>query len=482
MNKNNKTSEIDRLITDLLDSFIRTAGYGVWELIKHPFWLLSLSAIIFLSSKILSPFVAKQYIPKMIPLNFHLSITIVLLMIPVLLFIGVMARYYVDKFQRIFMQTGLSNSAGEYPIFFKKVQLDEFRSRFYFYSKGIGLSEFVAKGERIESNFHMAIESIKEGKNKGIVLITFSTQHFPEKVSYETLRSQKVLPPESMYLGQSTDGIYTQEVADLPHMLIAGTTGSGKSVFFKQALLGLLESSPHLQMYLIDLKGGLEMIDFIAAPNVKVIKSIDQAVNLLRYVELEMKGRFKYLESSGRKQIIPVRDKKDRIIVAVDEASVLYMNRDKYDPDNEAAIEARRLADSISKLSRAASIHLLLATQKLDRQVIPTSVSENISGRMAFRANSLQGSLIVLGSKEAMELPDIPGRGIWSYGTKKIVMQSPFVDEKIIKKRCEKIAEMFKQGERSLFEPMITDVAKNKTKLSTISILEEIKGNTDELF
>ena len=137
------------------------------------------------------------------------------------------------------------------------------------------------------------------------------------------------------------------------------------------------------------------------------------------------------------------------------------MNRSKHDPDYQGSLDARRLADSISKLSRAAAIHLLIATQKLDRQVIPTSFSYNISGRMAFRANSLQGSMIVLGSKDACELPEIPGRGIWSYGTKKLIIQSPYADEKTIKAKCSQIADLFKEGKRKLFNPMIGDVEKN---------------------
>jgi S-DNA-T family DNA segregation ATPase FtsK/SpoIIIE len=269
------------------------------------------------------------------------------------------------------------------------------------------------------------------------------------------------------------EGILTQGVAELPHMLIAGTTGSGKSIFFKQCLLGLLESSPYLQMYLIDLKGGLEMIDFKKAPNVQVIKDLDQAVRLLAMIEKEMKDRFTYLEEAQRKQIVPEKDKKDRIIVAVDEASVLYMNRNKNDPDYDHALEARRLADSISKLSRAAAIHLLLATQKLDRQVIPTSVSENISGRMAFRANSLQGSLIVLGTRDACDLPEVPGRGIWSFGTKKVIVQAPFVDEKTIKARCEHISELFHRGKRRLLSPMLGETEKKQGRLAQKEIYVE---------
>ena len=119
---------------------------------------------------------------------------------------------------------------------------------------------------------------------------------------------------------------------------------------------------------------------------------------------------------------------------------------------------------------------MILATQKLDRQVIPTSVSENISGRMAFRANSLQGSLIVLGSKDACDLPDIPGRGIWNFGTKKVIVQAPFIDEKTIKARCLGVKEKYEKGKKKMFNPMLGADAKVKAKKQSQNLYSELIG------
>ncbi len=407
---------------------------------------------------------------------YHAAFLFCLGISPLVLCLGMVARSIRLKFHHIFVKAALTNGVGDTPKLIYSKRLDKYRIRYVFDANGIGMSEFEAKQERIESHFRCNIESIKHAKHNGQVAVIFTKQLFPSRVLYQDLAAQKSLPKESLYLGVTVEGIKTQKIAELPHMLIAGTTGSGKSVFFKQALLGLLESSPYLQMYLIDLKGGLEMIDFVGAPNVKVIKTMDQAVHLLSLIEREMKNRFAYLEKSNRKQITPEEDKKDRIVVAVDEASVLYMTRSKHDPDYQASLDARRLADSISKLSRAAAIHLLIATQKLDRQVIPTSVSENISGRMAFRANSLQGSMIVLGSKDACELPEIPGRGIWSYGTRKMIIQSPYAAEEIIKERCEQVATLFKEGKRKMFNPMIGETEKTVDK----AMMEDVYGAVEE--
>lgn len=240
----------------------------------------------------------------------------------------------------------------------------------------------------------------------------------------------------------------------------------------------------NVQMYLIDLKGGLEMVDFAKAPNVRFVKTIDESLKLLKQVEKEMKDRFKYLEKAGRKVIDPKIDKKDRIIVGVDEASVLYANPGGNGPEKAMILEARKLTDSIAKLSRAASIHLLLATQKVEGQMIPTSVTENVTGRMMFRANSFQGSNQMLGTKEAMTLPKIPGRGIWNCGTTKLMIQAPFIDEKTIVKRCEAIKEEFDSGTRKCLSQMIgvaeSIEAEEKTNAVYSDIAEAKKEKKDQ--
>lgn len=398
-----------------------------------------------------------------IPKIYHWFCLISLLLFPIAIGTGIWVRSIRTKFMRIFQRARIVNGLGDTPKLIREQKLDSDRRVYVFDANGIGISRFEERREEIESHFKTNLESIKYGVHKGKILLTFSKQSIPNRIHFTEVLAQMSLPRESFYLGITAEGPKTQGIAELPHMLIAGTTGSGKSTFFKQCLLGLLESSPHLQMYLIDLKSGLEMIDFKKAPNVQVIKDIDSAVKVLGLVEREMKNRFEYLEEAGRKHVVPEIDNKDRIVVAVDEASVLYMNRSRHDPEYEAAVKARNLADSISKLSRAAAIHLLLATQKLDRQVIPTSVSENISGRMAFRANSLQGSMVVLGSKEAWELPEIPGRGLWNFGTSKLIVQTPFIDEKTIRDRCERILMQFQKGQKKMFKSLLGEVEKQKS-------------------
>ena len=89
--------------------------------------------------------------------------------------------------------------------------------------------------------------------------------------------------------------------------------------------------------------------------------------------------------------------KKDRILVVIDEASIFYIDKPRIDLEVRLVIEARTLVDNIGKLSRTSAINLLFTKQKLERQIIPTWVSEN-SGRVIFRANTLQLSMVASGN------------------------------------------------------------------------------------
>jgi len=385
----------------------------------------------------------------------HYVLTNVATIVPAMLIIGYVFGSNSSKFDRIFSEMGLVTKSGLVPKLLWKKNLNHQRIMFEFDGRGISKNSFEQKIDLFEAQMMQEVESIQMGDNPGRVRVVTTKQRLPARIVYNQLVQTDVLKKESFYVGASTRGPIQQSIDELPHMLIAGSTGNGKSNFFKQVVRGLLESSPYIQVYAIDLKGGLEMVDFSACPNIKVIKTINQALYVLRQIKLEMESRFEFLEKNGLKSIDPSRDGKDRIIVCVDEASVLYMKRHRNDPDAGKALEARSLTDSIAKLSRAAKINLILATQKLTAEVLPTSITENISGRMCFRTESLPGSLLVLNTRDAADLPEVKGRGIWSYGSRPFVVQSPMLSDDEIRIFSKQIAEDFKNGTRHCLSAMV---------------------------
>lgn len=163
-----------------------------------------------------------------------------------------------------------------------------------------------------------------------------------------------------------------------------------------------------------------------------------------------------------------IKHKKDLIVVGVDEASVLYKKKSGDRHGNTATNLSRELTDEITKLGRAAGIHLIAATQKVTSKTIETDVQENIGGRICFRVGTLQGSNTVLGNKMAYELPAIKGRAIWNCGNDFIEVQTPFLSETTIKREIDNIQEEFNSGKRRCLQPLVSDLKADAKKVAEI--------------
>lgn len=385
-------------------------------------------------------------------MNFLVVFTILSLIITWVL--GIIPHGKYRAYQNALDDVSLKNAKDFKPKVVGIKQSDPYRTKIKVMAPGVGAVGLRKTKEKLESSFESNIEEIKSMDNPKFVEVTLTTKKLPKLVKFSDLQRERSRP-YSFIVGESKKGVINQSIVDLPHLMIAGTTGGGKSQFFKQMLLGLLENSDHLQMYLIDLKGGLEFRPFSSLPNVKTVKTPEEAVALLEGVKNEMEKRFKYLDHSGEEIIEPCRDKKDRIIVGIDEASVLFANAKRGSEDYELIIKARNLTEYIAKLSRCASINLILATQKVTKDTIDTRIQENISGRVCFKLNTIEGSIRVLGNGRANDLPAIAGRGIWQFGCEQIEIQAPFIESTELRQRLKFISTHYQDGKKKLFQKML---------------------------
>lgn len=307
---------------------------------------------------------------------------------------------------------------------------------------GVGVDKFQMRKGDLQAAFNQTVEGISADENSPqYIELVLSTFPLPRLLRFE--EHEKQLKEEGQFLvGQSRQGFIVQKIADLPHLLMAGTSGSGKSTFFKQALLGLMQSSPKAQFYLIDLKHGAEFRAFANTPGVKLAKTINPALLLLREVKKEMKARFQHLETQEITKIDPETHNLPRIIVAIDEASEILAIPHRNNPDKEDIIECRQIVNDLAKLGRAAAINLMIATQKVSKTIIDTSLQENLGGRLAFRMATLANSAQALGSKDAREIPAIEGRGRYQFGLKALDIQAPFLTDAQLKYKLKNVSEM----------------------------------------
>ena len=390
-------------------------------------------------------------------------------------FVGLREHGKIQKIERAFKKVGIKNSLGEYPKVLEVKKVADLRSRVRLLTDGIDLSDFTTKSGALETSLRSLIEDVRREEDPQFVNLYLTNKRIPKKILYRDV-CQSLTEPYTFIVGKSLGDVITQDISSLPHMLTGGATGSGKSVFLEQVLMGLLDFSPRLQVYLLDLKNGLELRDFTICPNVEMVKDVSSGLLLLIEVRDEMRRRFNILEKSGHKRIDPERDKLDRIVVCIDEASVLYGTWKVNAADKENAAKASEITDEIAKLSRAAGIHLILATQKVTKETINTHIQENLEGRMCFEVNSIQGSTVLLGNASAKDLPHIPGRGIWKVGSKMVEVQTPYIDEEEIKTRCQIIRDDFEGGKRALHQPMLSTKKVIEASSEEVDVMAPKKG------
>jgi DNA segregation ATPase FtsK/SpoIIIE-like protein len=224
-------------------------------------------------------------------------------------------------------------------------------------------------------------------------------------------------------LGFGRRGALWADLASLPHLLVGGMTGGGKSVFLRQALtfIGLEYRPDRVRLILVDLKGGVELAHFGELPHAlrPVADTVEGAAAALAEVRAELDSR---LEALRRAQIGDIDGWSDagmprwpRIVVVVDELAELTARDWGVDRvAREAQQAARARLVEISRLGRAVGIHLIVCTQRPDADVVPGQLKANLAGTVAFRVRAGVNSLILLDSDRAALLPPHPGRAVWA--------------------------------------------------------------------
>jgi S-DNA-T family DNA segregation ATPase FtsK/SpoIIIE len=225
---------------------------------------------------------------------------------------------------------------------------------------------------------------------------------------------KKIDSPLTIALGQSVDG--TPVAADLsvmPHLLIAGTTGSGKSVCVNSIITSLLlrNTPDKLKFVMVDPKRveltGYNGIPHLIAP---VVVELERIVGVLKWVTREMDERYKRFSNAGARNIedfnkhIPANEVwMPYIIVIIDELADLMMLA----PD-----ETERVITRIAALARATGIHLVIATQRPSVDVVTGLIKANFPARIAFAVASSVDSRVILDQPGAERLL---GRGDMLY-------------------------------------------------------------------
>ena len=201
--------------------------------------------------------------------------------------------------------------------------------------------------------------------------------------------------PVPFGLGSGGEPVFA-DLAKMPHTLIAGATGSGKSVCMNTIITGLLMSrSPaQVRMVMIDPKR-VELTPYAGVPHLytPVVVEADRAIATLKALVAEMMSRFKVLEKAGVKNIVSFNQKSPvrmpYLVVLVDELADLMML---------GKMEVERLLVRLAQLGRATGVHLVVATQRPSVDVVTGLIKANFPSRVSFAVMSQVDSRTVLDS------------------------------------------------------------------------------------
>ena len=337
-------------------------------------------------------------------------------------------------------------------------------------SKIINLADDIARNTSSES---ARISTIPGSKTVGIELPNSSREnvYLSEILDNQDFKRKDFKLP--IALGKNISGIpIISDLASMPHLLIAGTTGSGKSVCINTIILSLLyrHTPEKCKFILIDPKM-LELSTYEGVPHLlcPVITEAKKATSVLGWVVKEMESRYRLMTKEGVRNIEGYNAKHKLpmpfIVVVVDEMSDLMLVAGK---------EIENYIQKLSQMARAAGIHIIMATQRPSVDVITGTIKANFPTRISFQVTSKIDSRTILGEQGAEQLLGKGDMLYMSSANKIIRVHAPFVSDNEI----EKINNFL----RSQAEPEYVDEILNFADEKEILENSKNQGEKDELY
>lgn len=326
---------------------------------------------------------------------------------------------------------GLKNAAGEYPVLIDRHKEDDTVEVLTFLNHGVYLAQFEDYREKLESALDINIVSVEQGTNNRTVRLRAvpASGALPAMLPW----ANRYLNNEDfvLVLGRGLAGLVTVNLATTPHILLGGSTGSGKSVLLKLLVMESIKKGA--VVCVADFKGG---VDYPAVWHeyCRFCFTLEELVPLLDELLAIFEERKRLFKNVGCANLgeynAATNEDLPRYIFACDEvAEVLDKTGLNKEQKEQVAQVESRLA-TIARQGRAFGIHLILATQRPDANILAGQIKNNIDCRICGRADNVLSQIILDSTDAADRIPKTSrGRFLLHDGT---VFQAFLFDDKTI--------------------------------------------------
>ncbi|EKN67524.1 FtsK/SpoIIIE domain-containing protein [Schinkia azotoformans] len=306
--------------------------------------------------------------------------------------------------------------------------------------EGLSSKDFIKKKDVIEDGLNTSKNTVllyfkKEKSERKEIEISFDkvlkikvfNKPMPELVPYENSAKGWNVP-----IGQSRSASIYHDFEKIPHIVVAGTTRYGKSVFLKNAITTLIvNQSGSVTFTLIDLKGGLTFNRYRTCKQVLTVASdTESALEALREIKANMQQVMDHLMQLEAENVQEA-GRKDRHFIVVDEAAQIASAGETDREIKKMKVECEQIISEIARIGGALGFRIIYATQYPTADTLPRQVKQNCDAKLCFKLQTDVASQVVLDETGAESLPFIKGRAIYLTDRKHIV-QTPFIENKQI--------------------------------------------------
>lgn len=351
-------------------------------------------------------------------------------------------RQLMAKLTLTFINADLLDKNGRLPSYVFDRLIDRDTRRLRIKNVGHTVKKFKDVSESLEAGLGVKIVKIEEVPRSKSSLIDIIYAH-EELDKDNKLGNIFEYDNYSFPVGNSRTGHIVSNFTDVPHLIAAGATGTGKSTFLKMLATVIVANNKTAEVVFIDPKGS-ESTALEKFYQVKIVRHLGQAKEILHEINEKINYRNQHFTANGVKDLIaynklPFKLRKssqhvsttsnlNRIIVIVDEFSD-FMRTHTGIPQSDLTI-SRQIMNRIAQMGRSCGIHIVIGVQNPDKKNIDLGLKANLIGTLCFPVRDHVASTVILGNRRAADLPnDMKGRAIWQLGAHQEEVQVPYITD-----------------------------------------------------